>query len=517
MRSFRFFAALAVLLVPVSAWALSCPSLPVSFVTNTIIQAPDFNSDFIDLYDCLEGALSGYTGAVSNGTSNAQTVTYTNGPSTYSTGTIYSFIVGSGLTNTGAATVNINGLGAKSVEIDGQPLVGGEMAAGTSVALMYDGTFLQLLASPAARTPAPNILINGAVDLDQENEGAAVAFINGGVNFGPDEWELGGTTAANGITIQRVSWTGNAAAPESLLFSHAVQVTIATGSATVGSGDWLDINNVIEGQNLAASGEGTAAAKSLSLSFCLESSVADATISVGLRSSNENQSFRAYMEPITLGAANTPVCTGFVIPGDTAGTWSLLGNSARGADVVFGLEAGVGQQMASGNWVTPPTADAAGTGGQTQLTTITGATLTITGVKLELSPVPTPFVRLAFGEELARAQRYYQKSYDIGTAPGTATTVGNVAGIAPSSSPAGGIVNVPVFFKTTMRCDPTITLYSPVNGASGEINAPTGGDNAAASADYSQMTGFSAFTNNSGGTLTGPFDFNFQYTADCRI
>lgn len=517
MRSFRFFAALAVLLVPVSAWALSCPSLPVSFVTNTIIQAPDFNSDFIDLYDCLEGALSGYTGAVSNGTSNAQTVTYTNGPSTYSTGTIYSFIVGSGLTNTGAATVNINGLGAKSVEIDGQPLVGGEMAAGTSVALMYDGTALQLLASPGARSPAPNILVNGNVELDQANEGAAVNFTNLS-GYGPDEWGDSSSTAASGVTLQQVSWSGSAGVPESLQFSHALQITIGTGSPTINPTDEIAVNALIEGQNLAASAEGTAGARPVALSFCLESNIADAVVPVGFRSSDDTYSYRAYFSTVTLGAAGTPVCVSFVIPGDTGGTWNLGGNSSRGADVIFGLEAGSSEEVATNQWVTPANSTVSGVSGMTQFSQTTGATLTITGVKLEIGPVPTPWYPESFQQELARSERYYQKSYDNKTPPGTPNADGgSVAGyLSYGTIENGAYILLWSPFREAMRCDPTVTIYDPLTGASGHFDI-NGTASDAGTAFEINSKGFDNIQNLSGTTLTGPFSYDFHFVADCRL
>jgi hypothetical protein len=58
-------------------------------------------------------------------------------------------------TNTGASTLNLNGLGAKAVQWNGRPLVGGELVAGKIVGLIYDGTQFQIegLASISGGNP----------------------------------------------------------------------------------------------------------------------------------------------------------------------------------------------------------------------------------------------------------------------------------------------------------------------------------------------------------------------------
>lgn len=95
----------------------------------------------------------------SAGSANAQTLTYTIAPTAYVAGDCYAFIVGASLTNTGATTLNVNGLGAKNIWLAGNALVGGEIQAGHIAVVRYDGTQFQLTSravSPAAAgfTPA---------------------------------------------------------------------------------------------------------------------------------------------------------------------------------------------------------------------------------------------------------------------------------------------------------------------------------------------------------------------------
>jgi hypothetical protein len=93
----------------------------------------------------------------------------------------------------------------------------------------------------------------------------------------------------------------------------------------------------------------------------------------------------------------------------------------------------------------------------------------ITGAKLEISPVPTPLVREPFQRMLARCQRYYEKSYDIGVAIGSVSLNGNADLIATFGTASAGAWGKDVGFIVTKRAAPTVTLYSPATGASGKV------------------------------------------------
>jgi len=94
------------------------------------------------------------TGGTSAGSANAQTVALAS--YTLTTGRLVTFPVGTGLTNTGAATLNIQGTGAKSVvrAPDSAALVGGEFLAGTNATVYYDGTNYVKLSGPGFPLPS---------------------------------------------------------------------------------------------------------------------------------------------------------------------------------------------------------------------------------------------------------------------------------------------------------------------------------------------------------------------------
>lgn len=84
------------------------------------------------------------------GTGDALTLTYSVAPTAYVRGDIYSFIVAAA--NTGAATLNVNGLGAKSIQkptpVAGPAaLAANDLVAGNVVMAAYDGTNFQIIGS----------------------------------------------------------------------------------------------------------------------------------------------------------------------------------------------------------------------------------------------------------------------------------------------------------------------------------------------------------------------------------
>jgi hypothetical protein len=84
------------------------------------------------------------------GTANAITLSTAPVTTAYVTGEIHTFKTGASA-NTGAVTVNVNSLGAKSlVSPQGAALLAGQLPAGSLVTMRYDGTNFMLSALPAS-------------------------------------------------------------------------------------------------------------------------------------------------------------------------------------------------------------------------------------------------------------------------------------------------------------------------------------------------------------------------------
>lgn len=127
-----------------------------------LIGGAGFDTWYMPAADAQFAGQSLFARAASSGTANAQTITLDNVLSLSDLrGETVSWIVGTGLTNTGAATLNIDTLGAVAIErMNGGSLValaGGEMPAGKMVQAAYDGTELILLTNYAAGVPAGQV------------------------------------------------------------------------------------------------------------------------------------------------------------------------------------------------------------------------------------------------------------------------------------------------------------------------------------------------------------------------
>jgi len=95
----------------------------------------------------------------------------------------------------------------------------------------------------------------------------------------------------------------------------------------------------------------------------------------------------------------------------------------------------------------------------------TSGTWVIGNVQLEESSVATSFDYRPFSIELILCQRYFERSYNIGIATGTALAVG----IFGFNTPLATASDIPakIVFKVTKRNNPTMTVYNAVSGASG--------------------------------------------------
>ncbi|WP_053194232.1 DUF2793 domain-containing protein [Chelatococcus sp. CO-6] len=93
--------------------------------------------------------------------------------------------------------------------------------------------------------------------------------------------------------------------------------------------------------------------------------------------------------------------------------------------------------------------------------------------QLERGTVPSAFEVRPFSQELIMCQRYFEKSYNLEVAPGTASQMGrrnqNTFQIA-----ANHRADIP--FRVIKRAAPTVTIYNPSTGAAGQVRAQPDAD-----------------------------------------
>jgi hypothetical protein len=274
-------------------------------------------------------------------------------------------------------------------------------------------------------------IINGAMVIDQRNAGASVTVNADAAFFAADRFQAAGQGSDGVYTIQQSS-----TAPTG--FVNSIVATVTTADASIGSTQQYNIQQQIEGYNVADLMFGTANAKTVTLSFWVRSSLTG-TFSGALRNSAAN---RSYPFSYAISVADTFEYKTITIAGDTSGTW--LTTNGVGLNVIWTLGAGTSRLGPVNAWAG---ANYQGVTGQTQFIATSGATFYITGVQLEVGTQATSFEYRQYGTELALCQRYFQF---IG---GTASQFPLWGGYQQANAE----VYLPVSFPVQMRAAPTTT------------------------------------------------------------
>lgn len=232
-------------------------------------------------------------------------------------------------------------------------------------------------------------MINGNMLIDQRNRGSAITPTSD-QTFTVDRFKARLNNASK-YSAQQV-----ADAPSG--FYNSLKITSAAAT-TVGTNDYYQISNQLEGYTTDVLAQGTSAAKQYTLSFYVKSSL---TGTFGGGYSN-NQGDRFYAWTYTINSANTWERKSITITGATDGTW--LQTTGSGLWTYWTLGAGSGVQTTAGVW---GTSFKRGPTGATDVVATSGATWQITGIQLEVGDTATDFEHRSFSDELARCQRYYQ-------------------------------------------------------------------------------------------------------------
>ena len=343
-----------------------------------------------------------------------------------------------------------------------------------------------------------NRIINGDMRIDQRNAGASYSQSTSAI-YGLDRWKGDIDTGTGRWDVQQVS-----DAPVG--FSNSLKVTITTQESQPTSARH-QIYQPIEGYNISDLGFGTANASPITVSFWVKTSV------TGIHSVNVASFDYVYTTSYTVNLADTWEYKTITIPGATAGTWDST--NGGGLYLEFTLGGGTDQIVAANTWYSETSTGIVSD--SVYLPATSGATWQITGVQLEAGSVATPFEHRQYGQELALCQRYYQKSYDYDTVPGTNTIVGSVTARGDISSTMS---NLPLGtrFVVTMRAVPTLVTYSKsgTSGAISNLGTSLGSQQSAVDTDVIGGLGTTGISYVNVVSATGP-GVSMHYTADAEL
>jgi hypothetical protein len=340
-----------------------------------------------------------------------------------------------------------------------------------------------------------NLIINGNMDFWQR--GTSFSSVNG---FTADRWNV----SVTGYTVTASRSTDvPTLAQSSFQSQYSLLATNGTGAAPTAGQFWTNRYSVEGFDYQQIHG------KKVRLQFWIKSSVAG-TYSVALRN---NAADRNYVTTFTISSASTWEKKTIDIQMDTAGTWVF----DNGEGLRLFITNTVGSTFSTSTLNTWQAGNFIGATGQTQLGATTGATFQLAQVMLipqDLSTagattVDLPFQRAArsIGHELQMCQRYYETSYESGTALGTATITGSIVW---NPSAVAAVLYVP--FKATKRTSPTMVFYSPGSGASGQIRNESNSVDVAANLNRASSGGFNGQPTQVAGT-----QYSQHFTADSEL
>jgi hypothetical protein len=304
--------------------------------------------------------------------------------------------------------------------------------------------YVNAITGTSGITGFKNRIINGAMVIDQRSAGASstTPTVGAGTYSSVDRFAYVVSQASKFTMQQTPSATETGFATRVAAgFSNYLACTVgASANVTVGTSDYFQIYQPIEGLNVSDLAWGSANAKTVTLSFLVYSSVTG-TFGGAVRNGSFN---RSYPFTYSIPTANTWTSISITIAGDTSGTWFTT--NGIGIIVGFNLGSGTTSSATAGAWTAGNYGSA--TGAVSPITT-NSATFYITGVQLEKGSTATSFDYRPYGTELALCQRYFRK-----TDPSGSYGEGSIFGYNTTNQSIGQAIPFPV----QMRSTPTIAF-----------------------------------------------------------
>jgi len=341
-----------------------------------------------------------------------------------------------------------------------------------------------------------NMIINGAMNLSQRavsvtGLGAASGY------FTVDRWKI-----LRDATAGRFTMTQTADGPNGIS-ANCLKLDCTTADASIAAGEHIILRQPIEGQNVQRIGKGVVGAKQVTVSFYVKAS---ASFTFGC----ELFDVTAERQCTKLFSTTTDwVRHEITFPPDVDdGSSPFNDDNTNELELNFWLHAGstfTGGTLNTAAFANQSSANRAP--GIDSIFSNTANNFFLTGVQLEVGPVASEFEQEDFSTTLAKCQRYYEQSYDIGTFAG-ATTQSSVEAIRQQGS--NGVTTVQ--FKQNKRAAPTMVYYSSASGTSGKArNNDAGADVNCASLNNGQVSNSVVISGADEAYL------HYHYTADAEL
>mgnify|MGYP001158408526 CR=1 FL=1 len=239
-----------------------------------------------------------------------------------------------------------------------------------------------------------NVIINGAMNVAQRGTSSTGLGASAGY-FTVDRFRMD-----SGSTAGRYTMTQDSSAPSG--FANSIKLACTTADTSIASGEYLILQQKLEGQNLQGFAKGTSDAKPFAVSFYVKGN-ASATYVAELY---DNDNTRQVSKSFTVGTDWARVELSF--PADTTGAFD--------DDNAFSLQLQIwlhsGSSYTSGTlsetWTSVTETNRAV--GISSFFDSTDRTFFITGVQVEVGQNPTEFEHEPFGVTQEKCHRYFYQT-----------------------------------------------------------------------------------------------------------
>ena len=333
-----------------------------------------------------------------------------------------------------------------------------------------------------------NAIINGAMNVAQRATSATSKGDADGY-FTCDRWNID-VGVSGDASAGRFTMSQDSSAPSG--FANSLKLACTTADTSIASGERLQLQQLIEGQNLQAFAKGTSDAKPFAVSFYVKGN-ASATYVCELFDLDNNRQCSK-----TFNVTTDWTRVELIFPADTTGAFDD-DNSASLMINIF-LHAGSGRTsgtLNSSGFASSTTANRAV--GISSFFDSTDRTFFLTGVQMEVGSQVSDFQHEDYGTTLLKCQRYfYAVHQDYGASSSNYSFMGS--GIYYSSSN----INSAVTFPVAMRAIPTATVNFGSTGNQGFISYTNGFvDYIGTSASINMPSIYGTFMQFNGGSGTG--------------
>ena len=245
-----------------------------------------------------------------------------------------------------------------------------------------------------------NVIINGAMNVAQRSTSETALGADTSTYRTVDRWKINTSSTAGRFTM-----TQDSSAPSG--FANSTKFDCTTADTSIAAGEFLQFEQLIEGQNLQAFAKGTSDAKPFAVSFYVKGNASATYVCELFDSDNSRQVSK------TFNVTTDWTRVELTFPADTTGAFN--DDNASSLALVIHLHAGSTYTSGTLNTTWGSVTQANRVVGISSFFDSTARTFFITGVQLEVGQNPTEFEHEPITVTENKCFRYFENYRGVNT------------------------------------------------------------------------------------------------------